>query len=75
MEIVRISRLTGARHTMDLDITLQQMLDYDKGMLVQNAFPNLTPAEREFFMTGITEEEWNKFIEVAEDDDEQEAQD
>jgi len=28
-------------------------------MKIQYAFPNLTTAEREFFMTGITEEEWN----------------
>ncbi len=75
MEITRTSKLTGIKHTMNLDITLQQMLDYEKGMLIQNAFPNLTPAEREFFMTGITDEEWNKFVEVTEDDDEQEAQD
>jgi hypothetical protein len=75
MEITRTSKLTGIRRTMDLDITLQQMLDYEKGMLIQNAFPNLTPAEREFFMTGITEEEWNKFVEVTEDDDEHEVQD
>jgi len=30
--------------------------------LVQDAFPNITPAEREFLMTGITEEEWAKSV-------------
>ena len=28
--------------------------------MVQNVFPDLTDAEREFLMTGITEEEWNR---------------
>ena len=27
-------------------------------MLIQNAFPYLTPDEREFLITGITKEEW-----------------
>ena len=27
--------------------------------LIQDAFPQLNDAEREFLMTGITEEEWN----------------
>jgi hypothetical protein len=48
---------------MDLDITVEQLIDYDKGMLIQSAFPNLTPEEREFFMTGITEDEWNNNVE------------
>jgi len=38
------------------------MADYDawqKGKLIQNAMPYLTPSEREFLMTGITAEEWD----------------
>jgi hypothetical protein len=33
-----------------------------KSALVQDAFPQFTDAEREFLMTGITEEEWGKHI-------------
>ena len=31
---------------------------YMKGYLIQDAFPFLTPDEREFLMTGITPVEW-----------------
>jgi len=63
MEVTRVSNLTGIKRTMELNITHQQLLDYEKGMKAQDAFRNLTPSEREFFMTGITDEEWNKYIE------------
>jgi len=59
MKVTRKSQASGETRTMDLDITPQQLLDYEKGMKIQYAFPNLTTSEREFFMTGITEEEWN----------------
>jgi 7,8-dihydro-6-hydroxymethylpterin-pyrophosphokinase len=59
MKVTRKSQASGETRTMDLDITQQQLIDYEKGMKIQYAFPNLTTSEREFFMTGITEEEWN----------------
>tara|TARA_R110000868_G_scaffold87457_4_gene244613 strand:- start:797 stop:1000 length:204 start_codon:yes stop_codon:yes gene_type:complete len=62
MEITRVSNLTGVTRTLDLNVTANQMIDYDKGMKVDYAFPNLTPAEREFFVTGIIEEEVKKFV-------------
>lgn len=30
-----------------------------KGELIQNAFPTLNASEREFIMTGISDEEWD----------------
>lgn len=34
---------------------------YEMGMgLIQDVLPYLTPSEREFIMTGITEDEWPK---------------
>jgi hypothetical protein len=61
MEITRVSKLTGMLHSFDLNVTKEQLLDYEKGMDVKYAFPNLTPAEREFFVTGITEDEIKKW--------------
>jgi hypothetical protein len=66
MKVTRISSVSGVTRTMDLDITPQQLIDYEKGMKIQYAFPNLTTSEREFFMTGITDEEWNA---IAPDDE------
>jgi hypothetical protein len=43
---------------MDLNITDDQIAKYNNGWLLQDAFPQLTPGEREFYKTGITDEEW-----------------
>ena len=58
MLITRKSMLTGKSHTKDLPITQEQIDMYYNGMLLQDAFRNLSPADREFFKTGITDEEW-----------------
>jgi hypothetical protein len=43
---------------MDLPVTQEQIISYENGALLQNAFPNLSSSEREFFKSGITDEEW-----------------
>ena len=46
---------------MELDVT-QEQLDkyYAGGILLQEAFPNLSPSEREFIKTGVTDQEWEE---------------
>ena len=58
MKVKRTSIITGASRTMDIDVTLEQIVDWESGTLIQNAMPHLSMAEREFIMTGITPEEW-----------------
>lgn len=58
MNITRKSIISGVVRTIDLPITEAQVLAYEQGELLQNAFPNLTPGQREFYKTGITDEEW-----------------
>jgi hypothetical protein len=58
MKVTRTSQATGITREVELDITDEQIMKYEEGVLIQNAFPNLTPSEREFLMTGITEDEW-----------------
>jgi hypothetical protein len=62
MLIKRTSLITGITHTMDLDITEEQVKRYERGTLLQDAFPNLSKEEREFFKTGITSQEWDKHL-------------
>lgn len=69
MEITRISKLTNVTRTMDLNVTQEQLDQYESGMLAQDVFSHLTPSEREFIMTGITDEEWNQFMAIIDDDD------
>ena len=60
MKITRTSILTGETRTIGLPVTLAQLNDWHQGTLIQNAMPNLTPDEREFIKTGITEGEWEE---------------
>ena len=58
MLIIRRSGLTGNISTMDIDVTQEQINEWEGGSLIQDVMPDLTPDEREFIMTGITQEEW-----------------
>ena len=58
MIITNKSTLTGNIHTLTIDVTMEQIIAWEEGELIQNAMPNLTPDEREFIMTGITAAEW-----------------
>lgn len=61
MEITRKSMISGAVHTMDLDVTPYEIDRYlIDGILLQDAFPDLDADEREFIKTGITAAEWAK---------------
>lgn len=63
MIIYRISSITGEANCMDLDVTDAQLESYELfGVLLQDAFPNLTADEREFIKTGITPEEWDEYF-------------
>lgn len=57
MKITRVSELTKVEHTLDLDITEEQMENYDKGVPLRAAFPHLVPADLVFLATGVTQEE------------------
>jgi hypothetical protein len=59
MLITRTSKISGIERTIDLPITQDQLKNWHNGMLVQDAFPNLTNSQREFILSGITDEEWN----------------
>jgi hypothetical protein len=60
MKITRKSAITGVEHSMNLPVTEEQLKNWNNGMLAQNAFPDLTSDEREFIITGITQEEWEQ---------------
>lgn len=59
MEITRKSMFTGEVHTLDVDVTQEQINRYYfDGVLLQDAFPGLDADGREFIKTGITPVEW-----------------
>ena len=62
MKITRTSILSGVTRTLDLDVTQAELDRYHNGALLQDAFPELTPAEREFIHTGIVDSEWQNLF-------------
>ena len=60
MKITKTSLLTGITRTIELDITKEQYQAWQNGELIQDAMPNLTAAQREFLISGATQEEWDE---------------
>ena len=68
MLITRKSPLTGKETTLDLPVSQAQMdRYYAKRELVQNIFRGLTASQREFIMTGYTQEDWDTMFPPDED--------
>ena len=61
MIVERKSPRTGEVNRMDLNITQAQLdeLARPDRRLLQQIFPDLTQAEREFVKTGYTQEDWD----------------
>ena len=59
MQITRTSPFSGKENSMEIAVTVEQLNDWQNGMLIQDAMPNLSADEREFIMTGITPDEWD----------------
>ena len=66
MKITRTSMFTGVIHTLEINVTPEQIARWQGGELIQNAMPNLTPDEREFIKTGVTAEEWEALFDGQE---------
>ena len=63
MLVERTSVISGQVNMMSLPITVDQLENYYlKGMLLQDAFPHLSPSQREFIKTGITSKEWDNLF-------------
>jgi hypothetical protein len=60
MLITRTSMISGKTNSMVLPITSAQLDRWTGGELIQNVFPDLSVDQREFLMTGVTQEEWNQ---------------
>jgi hypothetical protein len=58
MNITRTSLFSRVTRTLDLPVTEAQLDAWASGELIQNAFPDLSPDDREFLKTGIIAEEW-----------------
>ena len=64
MLITKKSSLTGIISSREIDVTQAQLDNWASGTFIQDAMPNISTDDREFIMTGVTPEEWNKYIEI-----------
>ena len=62
MTITRKSPLTGITRTKEIDVTIEQILAWEEGELIQNAMPNLSADDREFIKTGIDGKEFDSIF-------------
>ena len=69
IKIARRNPMTGKLVEKELDITTEQYERWASGELIQVAMPNLTPSEREFIITGIDDDSWDKIFNNEEEED------
>lgn len=62
LRVTRVSPLSHEENMMDLAITEIQWARFIAGELIQKALPDLSNAEREFVLTGYTQEDWDKMF-------------
>jgi hypothetical protein len=57
--------MDGMERTKEMSTSAQEFFvgwqDYLHGALIQDAFPQLNASEREFILTGLTDEEWDAY--------------
>ena len=69
MQITRTSMISGNTNTMELNVTLEQIAQWENGMNILQAMPDLSAEEREFVKTGMTPTEWNELFGEEEDEE------
>lgn len=63
MILEKRSPLTKEYNRMELPITVEEYeIGISSGEHIQNAFPQLSPDQREFILTGYTSEDWDNLF-------------
>ena len=52
----------GAMNTREIDITPEQLSAYESGALIQNVMSHISESDREFLMTGMSDEDWDRIF-------------
>jgi hypothetical protein len=63
MYLQKVSPIDSKVYGMEIPITESQLEEFYRGNTpIQNFFPQLTPDQREFILSGITPEQWDKLF-------------
>ena len=60
MLVVKVSPISGNLNTMNLPLTPEQVKAWQEGALIQDVMLLLSAQEREFLISGVTPEEWQR---------------
>lgn len=59
MLVTKKSLFSGVERTLDIDVTQEQLDAHKAGACIQDVAPHLSAADREFLISGCTQEEWD----------------
>ena len=68
MQITRTSTLSGITRTMDIDVEPHEYQSWLDGQLIQYAMPHLSVSDREFLISGVTDDEWAEMMNLEMED-------
>jgi|TARA_B100001094_G_C18178004_1_gene799086 hypothetical protein len=62
MTITKTDPVTGKKNTLDIPVTETQIQSWRLGALIQDAMPELSADQREFIMSGIMPDSWERIF-------------
>lgn len=62
MKVTKKSNISGIIRSYDIDVTPEEIQEYENNGLAEKCFPRLNAAQREFMISGISEKEWNELL-------------
>lgn len=62
MKVEMRSRMTNRLHVREIEITEEEWRRIQDGELVHLVVPHLSPGDREYLISGITNEEWESYF-------------
>ena len=68
MQITRTSTLSGITRTLEIDVEPHEYQSWVDGQLIQYAMPHLSVSEREFLISGVTDDEWATLMNLEMED-------
>jgi len=67
MLITKKSLITGKVRTLDIDCTVEQLLEWQGGALIQDVMPHLSLDDREFIISGTVPDEWIEVEQISQE--------
>jgi hypothetical protein len=71
-KVTATSTLSGNLNTLELHVSQERIVVWlQGGTLIQDAFPELNAQQREFMLTGTTQDEWDDVFGIGDEEGEE----